>query len=390
MPAARDRKLLTLYLFYGVFFISMGVSTYVPKYYGEIGLRDSQIGLISAVSAVAGILLQPVWGMLGDRARYKRTVVGAGLFLSGVMCFLIAPARVGFFPLLIVVTLCSIFQLPAIPVGNAISIEYTSATGHSFGPVRMMGTVGYQVGILVIGFILVTSLHDLYPIMGVTLLLTSVTAFLLPPVRGYQRREKKLSLAPLLGNRSMLILFAVAFIGHIGHQFSLVFFTKHLGDLGVDNAVTGMITAFSVILEIPFLFFGDRIMKRFSIWTWLLIGMFAGSARFILLSFLRSPVWIVLTQMLSIAHLACFEFFPAIHMARVTQKELQASNQSLYQMITFGFARIAASLIGGGVSDMLGIPTAFLSCGIVMGVAGLVSIVPLSRLRRADASSVQE
>ena len=51
---------------------------------------------------------------------------------------------------------------------------------------------------------------------------------------------------------------------------------------------TGMINAFSVALEIPFLFLGDRIMKRFSIWTWLLIGMCTGALRFIVLSFLRA------------------------------------------------------------------------------------------------------
>ena len=52
-------------------------------------------------------------------------------------------------------------------------------------------------------------------------------------------------------------LFIFAFIGHIGHPFNLVFFSRHLD---VDNAATGMIIAFTVVLEIPscFLWIGSN------------------------------------------------------------------------------------------------------------------------------------
>ncbi len=384
MSASKNGKMYTLYLYYALCFIATGMTTYAPKYYGEIGLFDGQIGMISAVAALIALAAQPVWGVLADRARFKRSVLAAGLLLSGLMCFIVPSAAASFPPLLAVLTLYSTFFLPAMPVANAISIEYTSATGHRFGPVRMMGTIGYQAGILATGFLLARSLKGLYPAIGVMLLLAAASALLLPPVRGYQRSREKLSFAPLFEDRKLLALFAFAFVGHIAHQFNLVFFSKHLGDLGLDNVVTGLINTLSVALEIPFLMFGDRIMKRFSIWTWLLIGMAAGAVRFMLLFFLRAPAWIVMAQMLSIAHFSCFEFFPFIYLGRVARREWQASAQSLYQMTTFGFARIVASLLGGAVADVTGIPVVYALCGTLMAAAAMAFFVPLRRLARSE------
>lgn len=380
----RDKRLYALYLFYGMDFIATGMTTFAPKFYGEIGLTDGQIGLISAVLALVALFAQPVWGLLADRARYKRSVIALALAGAGLTCFLVLPAAGRFMPLLLVLTLYNTLNLPAMPVGNAISIEYTSAHGHSFGPVRMMGTIGYQVGILATGFLLANSLKNLYPAMGVMLLLAAGSALLLPPVRGHQHSREKLSYAPFFRDRALLLLFAAAFIGHIGHQFNLVFFSKRLGDLGIDNTVTGLINTFSVILEIPFLIFGDRLMKRCSIWTWLLIGMGVGAVRFALLAVLRAPVWIVLVQMLSIAHLACFEFFPFIYLGRAARKELQASAQSLYQMMTFGFARIVASLVGGLVADAAGIPLVYALSGGLMAAAAVALYAPMKRRTREE------
>ena len=378
----RDRGMDSLYVFFTAHFIAIGMSTFAPKFYGEIGLTDGEIGLITAAVALLSLLLQPAWGMLADRARYKKAVIALALAGAGLACFLVPAASGGFLPLLAVLCLYSALMLPANPVANAIAIEYTDGAGRAFGPVRMMGTVGYQVSILATGFLLPGSLMGLYPFMGIMTLLAALTALLLPNVRGYQHEKRRVPFSSFLKDRGMLLLFVIAFLANIPHQFNLAFFSKHLGDLGVSNRTTGMINTFSVILEIPFLFFADRIMKRRPLWTWLGIGLCAGAARYLLLSVLKAPMAIVLAQLLSIAHMACFEFFPFVWLGRAAQKELQASAQSVYQMITFGVARIASSLLGGAVADARGIPFVYALCGLLMLVSGAVFLGPVKRLAK--------
>ena len=373
----------SLYLYYTVFFVATGMTTFAPKFYGEIGLTDGRIGLISSVMALVALFMQPAWGVLADRVRYKRTVPAAALAMAGGVCFLVLPASGAFVPLLMVLTLYSTLCLPAMPVSNAIAIEYTAAHGHSFGPVRMMGTVGYQVGILATGFLLAKSLRGLYPAMGVMLLLSAAAALALPKVQGHQHDRQRVPVTAILRDRELLLLMTVIFLGHIGHQFNLSFFSKHLGDLGIGNAVAGIIATLSVTLEIPFLLVGDRLMKRLSVWTWLSIGLGIDAVRFALLSVVRAPWAIVLAQSLSIAHFACFEFFPMIHLGRTVDRELQASAQSVLQMISFGIARIVGSLAGGLIADASGIPAVYAMCGALMLATGVVFVAPMRRCARA-------
>lgn len=386
---SKDRRLLALYLFYGVNFMATGMTTFAAKFYGEIGLSDGRIGLIAAVLALVALFAQPAWGMLADRARDMRRVLAAALALAGLMCFLVLPASSRFIPLLIVLTLYNAFTLPAMPVGNAIAIEYTDAHGRSFGPVRMMGTLGYQAAILITGFVLARSLRGLYPAMGAVLLAAAGAALLLPKVQAAAPARRRADIRVFFRDKTLLLLFAVAFLANIGHQFNLTFFSKHLGDLGMSNTVTGFITAFSLLLEIPFLLIADKLMKRLSIWTWMTIGLVLGAVRYALLSVVRAPALIVLAQMLSIAQLSCFEFFPQIHLGRVTRKDLLASVQSVYTVITFGIARIAASLIGGAVADAAGIPFMYGLCAGIMAVTAAAFFIPMRRQARADSKQEQ-
>ena len=366
------KKLWSLYLFFAVNFIATGMTTFAPKFYGEIGLSDSSIGLISSVTAFMGMFMQPVWGVLADRARYKRTVLAVALFLTGSLCFLVLPASTRFIPLLSVLTLYSMFYLPAMPVSNAIAMEYTAARNLSFGPIRMTGTIGYQVGILATGFVLAHSLQGLYPAMGAVLLLAAGAAMLMPKVRGHQYQQAKVSLATLLRNREMRLILILILLSGIGHQFNLSFFTKYLGDLGISNTVVGLISTLSVSLEIPFLLFGDRLMKKLPIWRWMTVGLLMGSLRFILLSVVRTPALIILSQMLSVSHLACFEFFPMLYISQIVSSEQQASAQSLLQTTSFGIARIIGSLAGGIIADKAGIPMVYGGCGVLMLLTAVV------------------
>ena len=380
----KDRWMISLYLFHAIYFISLGMTTFVSKFYGEIGLTDGQIGLISAMMAFVALFLQPIWGTLADRARYKRNVSAAALAVAGGLCFLVMPATSNFIWLILVLTLYNAFLLPVMPVGTAISIEYTSTHGHAYGPVRMLGTIGYQAGILATGFILTESLRGLYPAIGAVLLLSAGFALMLPSVRGYQHQQQKTPLFQLFRDRKIRLLMAVAFVASIGHQFNMAFFTKHLGDLGLDNTVTGYISMLSVILEIPFLLFGDRLMKRMSVWKWMLIGLLIGGARFALLAAVRTPGMLILAQSLSISHLACFEFVPMVYLGKTVRAELQAGSQSMLQMFSFGIARIVGSLAGGMIADSTGIPFVYGICAVLMTGSAVLFYFPLRNFTSAE------
>ena len=384
----KDKKLLSLYLFYISYFFAIGMTTYSGKFYGEIGLSNSQISLISAIPAFIALFVQPVWGTFSDRAKYKRNVLTLALVCAALCAFMVQPVVAWYIPLLLVLTLINTFTLPILPVGNAIAIEYTKETGHDFGPVRMMGTVGYQVIILLAGFFFATSLNGLYTAYGAMLLVAAASTLLLPPVQGHQHGKEKLSFTVFFKDKSLLLLFCLVFLAQMCSQFYLAFFSKHLGDLGINNATTGIITTLCVILEIPFLFFGDKLMKKMSIWKWMWIGLIINAIRFLGLSVAKTPVPIVAFGILSVGLMACFEFFPAIHLNKAVAKELRGTVQNTYTMIAFGASRIIGALIGGFIADATSIATVFGINGSMLAITAIVMTVPL--LKRAKADTLRD
>lgn len=380
----QDKKMVALYLFFIVYFFCIGITTYSSKFYGEIGLNDSQIGLISALPAFVSLFAQPIWGNFSDRAKYKKNVVTFALMGAAIFAMLVQPCGGQFIPLLIVLTVMNTFTLPILPVTNAISLEYTRETGHDFGPVRLMGTLGYQLIILIAGFIFTASLNGLYTGYGILLITAALCSRLLPPVRGYQHGKKKVSFTVFFRDKNLMLLFLVGFLAHLCSQFYLTFFSKHLGSLGFSNSLTGIITTLSVSLEIPFLIFGDKLMRKMSIWRWMWVGLIVNGVRFIALSIVKAPALIVTVSILSVAQLSCFEFFPAIYLSKAVSKELRGSAQNAYNLLACNTARIIGTLAGGVIANATSIATVFGMCGCLLLAASVVMAAPLNHRAKND------
>ena len=74
-------KYYSLILFYFVYFIMNGFSSFIPKYYGDIGLSDSMIGVLTSVATVVAVACSPLLGVLTDRVSKKRHMLTAMLLM---------------------------------------------------------------------------------------------------------------------------------------------------------------------------------------------------------------------------------------------------------------------------------------------------------------------
>lgn len=379
----RKRDYVSLYAFWSVYFVTLGITTFNSKYFGEIGMSDAQIGVITSIPGIISIFFQPVWGVLSDRVRYKRTTVIIGSLIGGVTYFLLGSTQ-DFMLLLIGMIIITVAFVPISPVTTAISLEYTERFGGSFGPIRMSGTIGYQLGALAIGFVLTNSLTGLFKIIGVAVIFCGLIAFLLPPVEGHQHGKAKKSYISLLKDKKTLLLMAIIFAGTTTSQFYMSFFAKRMGDLGLDNGVAGIITVLSVLLEIPFLFFSSKLYKLMSIWHWQLVALAVNAVRWVVLGFASNVPLILIANIPAVSIMACFEFFPALYLNEHCPKELGASAQSLINLVGFGVSRLTGSLIGGFICSAVGIPAVFVGNGILLAVMFFVFLVPCLKMARQE------
>ena len=370
-------RYISLYAFFFIYYISIGMSTFVPKFYGELGLSDGQIGVLSSVPTLVALASTPLLATLTDRVPRKRYLLAALLLLMALFCFLVAKC-VSFGALLLVVSGYSVFSTSVNPNATTIALEYCHQIHRDYGPIRLLGTVGYQVGALLVGIILSRTLNSLYPLMGAVVLAAFAVTFLMPNVEGHQHHREKVPLKLLFADRHVRWLYAIIFFATVSAQFYMSFYSKHLGDLGMDNATVSWITLLSVVAELPFLYWGDRIARKTNIWNWLLVGIVANGVRWLGLAYSTTTLPILLFQIPGVTVLACFEFFPALYLSRKVSPELTGAAQNILNLTTFGAAKILGSLVGGFICELTGIPALL----AINGALQLLGAVVLWRFTR--------
>ena len=180
-------RLCILYAYYAIYFMSMGpTANFAAIFYEEIGLNNTQIGLLTSLPVLLGMLALPVFGILSDNARRRRNVIALVLALCAGFSFLYDLTD-RFALLMVICTGTALFSQPVLPLSSSLSMEYTASVGRSFGPIRMAGSVGFQVSALLAGAVFTTSMRGLYRMIGVFQLLAAGLALLLPPIAGHQR-----------------------------------------------------------------------------------------------------------------------------------------------------------------------------------------------------------
>ena len=381
----KDKKKLLhyipMYAFYILFFVYLGTSSFQSRYLSEIGMSDSQIGLISSLPAIAGLLAQPVWGTLSDRVQYKRTILILGAGMAGLSMF-VTGFLSDFLPVLIGMTVITVSLIAITPTANSIAMEYSPTL---LGPLRMSGTIGYQIGAVALGFILTTSLRGLMQIMGLILFVCSLIAWFQPKIKGHQYGREKVSYIAVFKDKKILFLLITLLICTTTTQYYNTFFVKMLGDLGFNNSITGIITFISIFFEIPFLFFSHKIYKKATLWTWILIGMAINAVRFTCLGFVESLPLILLVNLPTVSVMGCFEFFPALYLNDAVNEKLRGSVQSALSLSFAGGAKLLGSLLGGFLGDTYGLQTGFVCCGCILAVTFIVLFIPCRRLAKKEA-----
>ena len=114
----RDKQYLQLASLYGIYFLALGASSFTSVFLGGKGMDNAQIGMLLSIPPILALLVQPIWGLAGDRARFKRSVLAVSFVATGLSCFLFEFVS-GFWPLMLVMCLYN-FVSQASPFAQTI------------------------------------------------------------------------------------------------------------------------------------------------------------------------------------------------------------------------------------------------------------------------------
>ena len=375
----KDRGYIKLVILYGIYFLGLGATGFTGVYLGGKGMSNSQIGLLMSIPPLIAFVFQPLWGMAGDRAKYKRSALSLCFLLSACACLLIDLSG-SFLTLLVSFTAYNCVSQGMSPLAQSISIEYSRNTKYGFGPIRMAGSIAYQLMILLAGFILSDDMPELYRIVSACYLVSAAFSLAIPPVKGHQHDSEKLNPLSVLKDKKICFLLCMSLCGKTAGMFGVSFFNKYIQELFADNVRMSILAYTAIVLEIPFLLLAQRFMKRFKVTVWVLIGLAANAVRFVGIGLCTSFPLLIALQLLQVSVMACFEFYPSLYLDRRVRKELRGSMQSVNTLVTFGLSQITGSLLGGFIADAVGMQHTFLIYGLFLAVMCAVFFVPARRI----------
>jgi MFS transporter, PPP family, 3-phenylpropionic acid transporter len=351
----RKKSASILKFAYFSFYAGMGLfATFINLYYQSIGLSGMQIGVISMIGPAIGVINTTVWGMLNDRygkIRWLITIAGLGSMLA----VLALGHMTTFIGILFAVAWFSLFNSPIVPLVDSAVLRHLGNHRERYGSYRAWGTIGFIVTSSTIGFIYGRfGLQWMFPAYAVTMGLL-VTAGLQMP-----NQPVRLGVSPLKSLQQIVrmpawLVFAVSvFILWMCSAGALTFVSIRIRMLGGSDALIGIAWSVAALAELPFMFYGDRLLKRFGSARLLTIAFTFYIVRFSLYAMINLPIWAPFINLLQSVTYVFFWIGAVDYASELSPPELKSTSQGMLGSI-INLANMAGALLDGWLFDHIGV-----------------------------------
>lgn len=360
---------------WGSYLISLG------NFLANVGLAKD-IYWFYTVQGIVSILMPALIGIIADRWIQAQKMLSlchliAGLAMGAAGWYCLAHAdNIEFGPLFVLYTVSVAFYMPTIGLSNSVAYSALGRAGldtiKAFPPIRVLGTVGFIVAMLMVNFIHIqgvsmqTTCYQLF-LSGAFSMVMVVYALTMPPCP-VNKEKSTGGLVEAMGLRAfslfkekrMAIFFIFSFMlgvslqitNSYGNSFISSFsqveeYAHSWGALNANALISlSQMSETLCILLIPFC------LKKFGIKTVMLMSMFAWVFRFGFFGLGNPDGGVALFVASMIVYGIAFDFFNvsgSLYVDTQTDSSLRSSAQGLFMLMTNGLGATAGTLCAGAV-----------------------------------------
>lgn len=352
-------------LIYG---ISAAYSAFMPVYLTEYHSSIVKGNLLS-IGCVASLFAPVLIGKITDRSRSKARVLALLVLLSAVL-FVASYLNHTVAYLAVVVTAFSFCKSTFGGLVDTTTLEYSAASDVPYGPIRMMGTIGYGLVAVLMGVMATRNLGFVFAAYPVIAAGGIVCLLLGPQVPGHASKKEKLHILPILKDRNLVILFLLNGVAYFCYVYFQHFYNEYvLGDLGLPTWVWGVTTFATISLEIPFFFVFDKLMRKIPLKVMLAACMVVSAARYLLLPSVSTITGILLTSAFTGGWITFITYCVTLYIQRNLSPALIASGIGLQYALAVGMGTFLADFGGGYLTNAWGVRGTMLFCAALCAVA---------------------
>jgi PPP family 3-phenylpropionic acid transporter len=354
---------------------------YIALHYQRLGFSGIEIGVLSTIGPIAVALCAPLWGALADTFGIHGLMLRGGLVGAGLMALVLIQAS-SFWPILLISLAfgASTASIPALL--DSYSVKIGAQQNVSYGQLRLWGSLGYSLATWLIGWWMGGTVSHAFLIAYALAALLACGATLgLPRLAVRSGQPLRHGISIVIKQSSMLVLLFTLFLAAISTGIVFNYFGIYMASLGGSAGLVGTATALGAISELPVLFFGAFLLKRYGSLRMLIFAMALYCVRFGLNLLLPSAVWILPVQLIHGPTFAMHLMASVTLAYELAGPERAATAQGLISSVSYGFGAIVGGLIGGALLDRFGITATMQVALLLMGVALAVLLLGLRVIR---------
>jgi PPP family 3-phenylpropionic acid transporter len=343
---------------------------YINLYYERRGLSGVQIGFLAASILVVTSLTTIPWGAIADKFQLHQLILTVALVLAPIFIFLLSRASsyVSMIPLVLAYGLST---APIISLLDSSALEVARLKHITYGELRVGGTMGWIMSVWLVGILIQAfDIRCLFYAYIAFMCMTLLYALSRPPRRGISQTVLWSSLRGLLTDSSIVLFLASIFLAAVGSSAVMNFFSLYLDGIGAGEGLIGLAWAVAAVSEIPVMMNSGKLMRRIDSTGLLKLAFLVYAARWLLLSFIKSPGLAVATQSLHGLSFAALLTAGVAYLNERTPQGLSTTAQAVFNVVCFGLASMVGALLGGYLFDAVGM-AALLRILSLVTIAGL-------------------
>jgi oligosaccharide:H+ symporter len=314
-------------------------------------LTSVEIGTIAAFQQMNTIFVVPIWGMLADRFGRKRMVLFAvGLTLLIIPLFLVPNTFVW---LLAVMILLTLVYNPITSLLDTIALDFEEQSGGmvNYGQIRLWASVGWAVSSLITGYLINSDrLSYIFFIASSILVIAWLIIRLIYKPLIVKRNLAALKLKVigdlLKAEHSLRWFFLLVFVYSVAAAPIFLIINMYYHEIGAPNKLIGTAFAVQAFSEIPFFFYGKKLVNRFGARRIFLFTMLATGIRMLAYGFTSVPHIAIFIGVIHGISIGLFFVSMVAFVHNIVPAELRSTGQSLIYTFYAGGVCVGNFLTG--------------------------------------------